>query len=48
MHICTGLDLVNMVYKCEDTIYYSLVNFCNYSLIKIVTISIFVTSLIVK
>jgi hypothetical protein len=34
MHICTGPDLVNMVYKCQATIYYSLVNFCNYILIK--------------
>jgi hypothetical protein len=30
MHICTGPNLVNMVYKCQTTIYYSLVNFCNY------------------
>jgi hypothetical protein len=48
MYICTQPDRVNMVYKCQAIIYYSLVNFCNYILIKIVTISIFVTSLNLK
>jgi hypothetical protein len=48
MHICTEPDLVNMVYKCLAIVYYSLVNFCNYILIKIVSISILVTSINAK
>jgi hypothetical protein len=48
MHICTKLDLVKLIYNYKATLYYSQVNFCNYILIKLVTISIFVTSINVK